>query len=93
MHEDEIDILRWKTTKRIHHQETNYKRNGKRSSLDKRDYMGEKMETQSERIITEMVNIWVHLKTSFILLNSLKYETFENQNCKFVWWSFQCMQM
>ena len=47
--------------------------------------MGEKMETQSERIITEMVNIWVHLKTSFILLNSLKYETFENQNCKFVW--------
>ena len=43
------------------------------------------MEPQSERIITEMVNIWVNLRTSFILLNSLKYETFENQNCKFVW--------
>lgn len=43
------------------------------------------MEPQSERIITEMVNIWINSKTSFILLNSLNFETSENQNCEFVW--------
>lgn len=55
---------------------TNYKINGKEVLWTKENYMGEKMEPQSERIITEMVNIWINSKTSFILLNSLNFRDF-----------------